>query len=204
MGVVGQATDATAGPPPPRRRRIAARWHPARRPATAGRIRRSRIASISLSLKPARHRQVQDIAAAILLQRAGEGPAAFLVDRDQERVGIARKPMLHPVGVMGVDVDIGDPAHTRAAQRQDREDRVVEIAEPGRAVGKAVMRAAAGVIDHARFRQKLPGQERGARGGGGAAEHLGEDGVRHRPEPVPRAGFVADVCSRSASSSAAT
>jgi hypothetical protein len=155
-------------------------------------------------VEPARHRQVQDIAAAILLQRAGEGPAAVLVHRDQERVGIARQPMLHPVGVMGVDIDIGDAAHARAAQRQDREHRIVEIAEPGRPVGKAVMRAAAGVIDHAGPRQQLPGQERGAGGGGGAAEHLGEDGVRHGPEPVPRAGSVADALLRSAVSSAVT
>ena len=56
--------------------------------------------------------------------------------------------MLHPVAVMGIDINIGDTRRTRGPQRQDRQYGVIEIAKPTRPIGKAVIGAAAGVIYH--------------------------------------------------------
>ena len=72
---------------------------------------------------------------------AAVGPAAGFVDRQRNDARVVGKRILHAVAVMGVEVDVEDPVDTAAQQPQDREHRVVEIAEAARAIAAPVVRA---------------------------------------------------------------
>jgi hypothetical protein len=110
--------------------------------------------------------------------------------RDHQKVGVAREGGFHAIGMMGVEIDIGEAGESGAAEGHEGEDGVVEVAKPVGAVGQAVMGAAAGDVDRACAvgGQQLGGQHDAACAGGGAAEHLGEHGVRGGAEVVAGAG----------------
>ena len=128
-------------------------------------------------VEAARHRQVEAVATAFIGQMAGEGPAPFFVDRDQQCFRILGKGGFHPVTMMRVDIDIGDAPYPGPPQHQHRQHGVVGIAEPVRAAGQAMMRAPGGHIDDPGVAQQLCRQHRAPRRGRRAAEHLGEDRV---------------------------
>ena len=70
-------------------------------------------------------------------------------------IRIIGKSVFDPVGVMGVNIDVGNSLRPVAAERLDRQHRIIEIAEPVREVGHPVMGAPCGRVDHATIAQKL-------------------------------------------------
>ena len=85
--------------------------------------------------------------------------------------------MLDTVGMVSVDIHIGDPAQPRCPQRQDRKDGVVQIAEPVRSIGKPVMRAACRTVNDTRIPEQLACKDRRACRSRRSPEHLGEDRI---------------------------
>ena len=104
--------------------------------------------------------------------------------------------ILHAVAVMGVEVDVGDARQARLQQAQDREHRIVEIAEPAGAIGAAVMRPAGRMEGDAAFERELRRADRASDAGRGALEHPGEQRVLHRADAMPLAGRHVDGAGR--------
>src|SRR5581483_1287126 len=69
-------------------------------------------------------------------------------------------------------------------QGQERESRVVEIAEPARAVRSPVMRPSRGVIGDPSLEGEFGGANGSADAGGGALEDAGKERIFHRPDAV--------------------
>ena len=67
--------------------------------------------------------------------------------RDHQKVGVAREGGFHAIGMMGVEIDIGDPAHALIQQRENAERYVVEIAEAARLPAPAMVGAACGMVN---------------------------------------------------------
>ena len=66
----------------------------------------------------------------------------MLVQADRQHPRIVVEGGLYPVGVVHVDVDVGDPLGSRQEQPGDSDRRVVVHAEPARAAADRVMQAA--------------------------------------------------------------
>ena len=62
------------------------------------------------------HWQVKAISNARVSDRPSERPTLFFVDGNHHNIRIPRKGVLHPIRMMRVNIDIGDPLHTRMAQ----------------------------------------------------------------------------------------
>ena len=114
---------------------------------------------------------------------------AGLVQRDgQDPVG-GVEGLLHPVAMMGIEVEIGDP-QAPPDQGADGNRRVVEVAEAGGARRLGVVIAAGGVeggpetaVDH------QPGRFQGAAAAApGPFVHPREDGIFHIPQAVAEIG----------------
>ena len=84
-------------------------------------------------------------------------PPARLMDRNREYALVMREGVFNPVAVMGVEIDIEDAFEPFLETFQDRENRIVEIAEAARSIRSSMMRAARRVISDAPFeRQNSP------------------------------------------------
>src|SRR2546426_348050 len=105
------------------------------------------------------------LAPARLLDETGtrEEIVAALVRRDGHDLRVRVEGVLDAVAVVGVDVHVED-AEAARLEVEDREDRVVDVAEPRRAPGQRVVEAA-GEVEGARrlaARDQLGGQQRAA------------------------------------------
>ena len=109
---------------------------------------------------------------------AGEQVVAALVGRDRQHVRVAVERVLHAVAVMRVDVDIKD-AHASRAQAQDRQHRVVHVAEARRACGHRVVQAAREVerAVGAAVGHQVGGQQRAGGAEASGVPEAGEHGV---------------------------
>ena len=113
--------------------------------------------------------------------------------RDHQDIGRALEPMLHPVWMVGVHIDIGDARQPLLSQRRDRKRRVIEIAKPVCAVRQTVMRATSRMKNNTARAQQFNRQKRATCTRGGAAIHFGKDGVCHSPKAMARAGCVIHI-----------
>ena len=108
------------------------------------------------------------------------------MNRQSSDPGLVFEGDLHAVPVVRVDVDIENALQPGVEERQDRQDRVVEIAKAARPVRAAVMGAARRVVDDARplgpVGQEPRGQQGSAARGGRPAENLWEYGVAVSPK----------------------
>src|SRR5262249_48172979 len=73
--------------------------------------------------------------------QAGVRPASRLVNRQGEDALVLGEGILHTVAVMRIDIHVVDPSQSLLEQRQDAEDRIVEITEAAGAIGAAMVRA---------------------------------------------------------------
>jgi len=109
------------------------------------------------------------------------------VNGDHQHICLALECVLNTVGVVGVDVNVGDALCAVAAEGLDRKDRFVEIAKPACPVWEAVVGAARGGVDDASVLEEFTGEHRGPGGGRGAAVDFGENRVHVGAKGV--AGF---------------
>ena len=85
--------------------------------------------------------------------------------------------VLHAVAMVRVEIDVEHAFQATLEQRQDGEDRIVEVAEAARPVGPAVVRAAGRVEHRAPFEREFGREDRAADGRRGALEDAGEKRV---------------------------
>ena len=113
---------------------------------------------------------------------------AALVQRDRQHPGVVPEDPLHPVAVVGVDVDVGHPLRALVEQPADADRDVVVDAEAADPVRHRVVQAAGDVgAVHALARPDLPHRLDGGAGDvGGRLVHVREDGVVVAAEPVRR------------------
>ena len=76
-----------------------------------------------------------------------------------EHIVVIVEGVLHAVAMMGVDVDVGDPAQAKFLPDHQRQDHVVQVAEARRAVRTAMMGAATEAVRDPGLAG--PGQARG-------------------------------------------
>ena len=146
----------------------------------------------------ARHRQVARLPAGPVPEPAGGiaaalRPAPRLVDRQREDTRLVGEGILDAVAVMGVQVQVEDPADPAVEQPQDGQRRVVKIAEPAGLVRPPVMGAAGRAVKRRRpLQQQIGGQQGTAAGRRRAAEDLRKDRVAVAADVVALAGFRRD------------
>ena len=143
-------------------------------------------------IEPGGHGQVAGVAAAAIAQRAGAGPSPLLMHADGEDPRIASEGILDAIAVMRIDIHVGDTVQTLIQPGEDAEDRIVQVAEAGGAIGAAMMGAAAGAVDGAARLRQMCGEKHAAGRCHWPAENLRIDGVALRADPVAGAILIAD------------
>jgi hypothetical protein len=101
------------------------------------------------------------------------------------------KSVLHAVAVMRIEVQIGDAREPLIEPGQHQQHRVVEVAEPGRPVAPAMMRAAAGAMHHATATGQPGRQHRAPRRGRRSPPDFSVHRIAPRPDVVAGAILIA-------------
>ncbi len=110
--------------------------------------------------------------------------------------GSVRERVLHAVAVMRVQIDVEHALEARVEQREDREHRVVEVAEAARAIGPAMVRAAGRVIRDATGERKARRVHRAAHARRGTLEEALEQRILHGAETVTLADLAVHLAVR--------
>ncbi len=116
------------------------------------------------------------------------------MDGDRQDAPIAGEGRLHPVSMMGIEIDIEDTAEAAIQEAQDSERHVIEIAKAAGAVASAMMGAAGEMMDDPSIRQQqLRGLQSPPAARGRPPEHLRKDRIAVDAEIVspPRLGIGA-------------
>ena len=106
--------------------------------------------------------------------------------RDHQDIRIIRKCMLDPIRMMRVDVNVGDAPNPVMAQAEDREDRIVQIAEPVGPIRKPVMRSTSGIIDDATIPEEFSRKDRSSCSRRRSAKNFGKYWIGNTAQIMPR------------------